>query len=56
VSGILLLGADTTEVLIRCRKRAKSLSDELELNVPSFDYVSQRNESLGNIFNKGKNT
>ncbi|MEZ9042846.1 hypothetical protein [Vibrio sp. 10N.247.311.47] len=38
---------DTKAVLIKCRKTSKKIATELEMNVPQFDYVTERNALLG---------
>jgi hypothetical protein len=38
---------DTKSVLIKCRKTSKRIASELNLNVPQFDYVTERNALLG---------
>ena len=38
---------NTKNVLLKCRKSSKRVAAELNLNVGSFDYVTERNELLG---------
>jgi hypothetical protein len=38
---------NTTDVLIKCRKAAKRVAKEIQVEIESFDYVTERNELLG---------